>query len=215
MVAFAGRARFTGVNSGGGERMGDEVCGVEHPDTKRAGELRGRDFSGAEPPGLPPRGRRSHVSQTVVCDMVARLRPRLEDRRLPVAGPAARRLRASTTRPTSTTTSFPASATTGRDSTAACAPARLGRNLAHLVNTVATWSRTWSRSAMRGRTCSSGGGHLMEDWGAYLPGNADSVHARIQTGRPHVLRYSSTRSGPPDLMGLGRAVLQLTGSTSR
>ena len=67
MVAFAGRARFTGVNSGGGERMGDEVCGVEHPDTKRAGELRGRDSSGAEPPGLPPRGRRSHVSQTVVC----------------------------------------------------------------------------------------------------------------------------------------------------
>ena len=56
-------------------------------------------------------------------------------------GPAARRLRASTTRPTSTTTSFPASATTGRDSTAACAPARLGRNLAHLVNTVVTWSQ--------------------------------------------------------------------------
>ena len=98
------------------------------------------------------------------------LRPRLEDRRLPVAGPAARRLRASTTRPTSTTTSFPASATTGRDSTAACAPARLGRNLAHLVNTVATWSRTRSRPPMRGRTCSSGGGHLMEDWGAYLTG---------------------------------------------
>ena len=68
VVAFAGRARFTGVNSGGGERMGDEVCGVEHPDTKRAGELRGRDSSGAEPPGLPPRGRRFHVSQTVVCD---------------------------------------------------------------------------------------------------------------------------------------------------
>ena len=67
-----------------------------------------------------------HVANGRLRHMVARLRPRLEDRRLPVAGAAARRLRASTTRPTSTTTSFPASATTGRDSTAACAPAPAG-----------------------------------------------------------------------------------------
>ena len=56
MVAFAGRARFTGVNSGGGERMGDEVCGVEHPDTKRAGELRGRDSSGGGTPSAAAAG---------------------------------------------------------------------------------------------------------------------------------------------------------------
>ena len=90
MVAFAGRARFTGVNSGVGERTGDGVR-VEHPDTKGAGELRGRDPSRAELPGLPPRGRRSPCRKRSFATHVARLRPRLEDRRLPVAGPAARR----------------------------------------------------------------------------------------------------------------------------
>ena len=69
------------------------------------------------------------VSRTLVCDtcMPDRLRPRLEDRRLAVAGPAARRpaggrrgrgqpLPRLRPRP-------PACATTGRDSTTACAPA--------------------------------------------------------------------------------------------
>ena len=53
-----------------------------------------------------------------------RLRPRLEGGRLPIAGPAARRptRRPASTRRTSTTTSPPAYATTGRDSTTACAP---------------------------------------------------------------------------------------------
>ena len=37
VVAFAGRARFDGVNSGVGERTGDDVR-VEHPDTKGAGD---------------------------------------------------------------------------------------------------------------------------------------------------------------------------------
>ena len=78
---------------------------------------------------------------------VARLRPPLEDRRFPVAGPAARRpdgRPVSTARSTSTTTSPPASATTGRGLDAegrrarGCSGklARLGRNLAHLVNIV-------------------------------------------------------------------------------
>ena len=140
--------------------------------------LRGGQGSGAPPRRRPGQGRRGsgrnsmgcprgigalHVANGRLRHMVARLRPRLEDRRLPVAGAAARRLRASTTRPTSTTTSFPASATTGRDSTAACAPARLGRNLAHLVNTVATWSRTkvevgYARSDLFERRGASNGG---------------------------------------------------------
>ena len=68
------------------------------------------------PPGGPA-GRRTVCRKRSFATHADQLRPRLEDRRLPVAGPAARRLRASTTRPTSTTTSFPASATTGRDST--------------------------------------------------------------------------------------------------
>ena len=45
VVAFAGRARFDGVNSGVGERTGDDVR-VEHPDTKGAG-----DCEAGTPPG--------------------------------------------------------------------------------------------------------------------------------------------------------------------
>ena len=44
-LAFAGRARFAGVNSGVGERTGDDVR-VEHPDTKGAG-----DCEAGTPPG--------------------------------------------------------------------------------------------------------------------------------------------------------------------
>ena len=55
--------------------------------------------------------RRSHVANGRLRHMLDRLRPRLEDRRLPVVGPAARR---------------PADEKLDR----------LGRNLAHLVNTV-------------------------------------------------------------------------------
>ena len=77
-----------------------------------------RSRSATAGPAGPPRVAAGRTGPTS-----ARLRPRLEERRLPVrwtcsATPCGRR--ASTTWSTSTTTSPPASATTGRVSTAAC-----------------------------------------------------------------------------------------------
>ena len=66
------------------------------------------------------------MSQRSFATHADRLRSRLEDRRLPVAGLAARERPAGGRRrrrqSTSTTTSPPASATTGRGSTVACGP---------------------------------------------------------------------------------------------
>ena len=133
LPAGAARGRGQGTGKAGGVSVRPEPCSPLHVAN---GRLRHMLISYA------------HVSKT-------------DDSQL--LGPAARRLRASTTRPTSTTTSFPASATTGRDSTAACAPARLGRNLAHLVNTVVTWSQNkveaaYARSDLFDRRGASDGG---------------------------------------------------------
>ena len=83
-----------------------------------------RSRSATAAPAGPPRVAAGRTGPTS-----ARLRPRLEERRLPVrwtcsATPCGRR--ASTTWSTSTTTSPPASATTGRVSTAACGACGVG-----------------------------------------------------------------------------------------
>ena len=71
VVAFAGRARFDGVNSGVGERTGDErACRASGHEGGR--RLRGRDPSGAEPPAL------SCVANGRLRHMLIGLRPRLE-----------------------------------------------------------------------------------------------------------------------------------------
>ena len=147
VVAFAGRARFTGVNSGVGERTGDGVR-VEHPDTKancEAGTPPGRNFQGC-PGGVGvlhvANGRLrhmligyAHVSKTDGSQLLDLERDTLraagiDDAANPLPRPRLRRPR----RPAGT------------------------RQLPARPTGWAGTSPTRSRPPTRGRTCSSGGG---------------------------------------------------------
>ena len=140
----------------------------------RAGGQHGGARREAAMPSCPKRPFATHAD---------RLRPRLEDRRLPVAGPAARRPVGRGHRrrgSTSATTSPPASMTTGRGSTAVCAlSGRATCSWSGSSTASAATSPIWSTPC---RTCRPAA------WpaGARRPGRADRHHHR---GRPTRVRH--------------------------